>query len=87
MPEDRQPKGRPLAIDPGAPSASATQPAFVARPKGAPVYHGFVVLEDVNVDGFTLGAITDFESEPTDTGDASVIAPDGTLSEQKTAKQ
>ena len=77
MPEDRQPKGRPLAIDPGAPSASATQPAFVARPKGAPVYHGFVVLEDVNVDGFTLGAITDFEAEPTDTGDAFVIAPDG----------
>ena len=29
------------------------------------------------VDGFTLGAITDFESEPCDTGDAFVIAPDG----------
>jgi hypothetical protein len=29
------------------------------------VYHGFVVLEDVSVEGFTFGAITDFEAEPT----------------------
>src|SRR5215471_20798225 len=77
MREDRQPKGRPLAIDHNAPSASATEPAFVARPEGTPVYHGFVVLEDVNVGGFTLGKITDFEAEPSDTGDAFVIAPDG----------
>jgi hypothetical protein len=77
MPKDRQPKGLPLAIDNKATSGSATEPAFVARPEGAPVYHGFVVLEDVNVDGFTLGTITDFEAEPSDTGDAFVIAPDG----------
>jgi len=70
--------GRPLAVDSKAESASPTEPAFVARPEGAPVYHGFVVLDDVTVDGFTLGKITDFEAEPCETGDAFVIAPDGT---------
>ena len=77
MPEPNQPKGHPLAIDRKAISASPAEPAFIARPSGAPVYHGFVVLEDVSIDGFTLGAITDFEAEPCDTGDAFVIAPDG----------
>jgi hypothetical protein len=71
------PKGRPLAIDATAQSASPTEPAFVARPEGAPVYHGFVVLDDVTADGFTLGKITDVEAEPCDEGDAFVIAPDG----------
>jgi len=80
MQENSLLKGRPLAIDPKSTSASPTDPAFVARPIGAPVYHGFVVLEDVNVEGFTLGAITDFEAEPCDTGDAFVIAPDGSRS-------
>jgi len=77
MSEDDQPKGRPLAIDRSAASTSATEPAFIARPQGAPVYHGFTVLEDVSVEGFTFGAITDFEAEPCDRGDAFVIAPDG----------
>jgi hypothetical protein len=77
MSKDERPKGRPLAIDRNAISASSTEPAFVARPKGAPVYHGFVVLEDVSVESFTFGAITDFEAEPSDTGDAFVVAPDG----------
>jgi hypothetical protein len=71
------PKGRPLAIDATARSASPTEPAFITRPDGAPVYYGFVVLDDVNVDGFTLGKITDWEAEPSETGDAFVIAPDG----------
>jgi hypothetical protein len=75
MNESRQ--GRPLAIDSRAQSASPTEPAFVARPEGAPVYHGFVVLDDVNVEGFILGKITDWEAEPCETGDAFVIAPDG----------
>jgi hypothetical protein len=74
---DDVPKGRPLAIDATAQSASPTEPAFIARPEGAPVYYGFVVLDDVTVDGFTLGKITDFEAEPCDEGDAFVIAPDG----------
>jgi hypothetical protein len=48
------------------------------RPPGrCAVYYGFVVLDDVDVDGFTLGKITDWEAEPCETGDAFVIAPDG----------
>lgn len=75
MKEVRQ--GRPLAIDHKAVSASPTEPAFVTRPLGAALYHGFVILDDVVVDGFTLGKITDWEAEPCETGDAFVIAPDG----------
>jgi hypothetical protein len=74
---DDMPKGRPLAIDAGEKGASPTEPAFIAPPEGAPVYHGFVVLDDVAVDGFTLGKITDFEVEPCMEGNAFVIAPDG----------
>lgn len=69
-------RGRPLATDADATSASDSLPGFLAKPPGAPVYHGFRVLADVVVDGFTLGAITDFEAEPTTEGDAFVIAPD-----------
>jgi hypothetical protein len=74
---DNMPKGRPIAIDATAKSASPTKPAFIARPEGAPVYHGFVILDDVAADGFTLGKITDWEAEHCDEGDAFVIAPDG----------
>lgn len=70
------PKGLPLLLDPNAKSASPTEPAFIARPEGQPVYYGFAILEDVTCEGFTLGAITAFEAEPTDEGDAFVIAPD-----------
>ena len=66
MSNDETPKGRPLALDRNATSASPTEPAFGPRPKGAPVYYGFTVLEDVSADGFTFGAITDFEAEPMD---------------------
>jgi hypothetical protein len=76
MTDDEMAKGRPLALDPTAKSASPSQPAFLARPAGTPVYHGFQVLDDINVDGFVFGKITDFEAEPTDSGDAFVIAPD-----------
>jgi hypothetical protein len=68
MDENRH--GRPLAVSQTAQSSSPTEPAFVARPEGAPVYHGFVVLDDVKVDGFTLGKITEWEAEPCETGDA-----------------
>ncbi len=69
-------KGRPIAFDPKASRASATEPAFIARPAGAPVYHGFQVLEDVIVEGFAFGKITNFEAEPSQEGDAFVVAPD-----------
>src|SRR5215470_12816961 len=77
MSKDEQSKGKPVAVDHNAVSASPTEPAFVAPPKGAPVYHGFVVLEDVSVEGFTFGAITDFDAEPCDVGDAFIVSPDG----------
>ena len=68
--------GSPLGLDPLAESASQTEPAFIARPAGAPVYHGFEVLVDVVVGGFTFDKITDFEHEICDEGDAFVVAPD-----------
>jgi len=70
------PGGHPLAVDPLAQSASQTEPAFIAKPEGAPVYHGFPVLSDVVIDGFTFGKITDFEVEPCTEGDAFVVVPD-----------
>jgi hypothetical protein len=70
------PVGGPLAIDKTAASASQTEPGFIARPPDAPVYHCFQVLSDVAVDGFVFGKITDFETEPCESGDAFVIAPD-----------
>jgi hypothetical protein len=68
--------GRPLSIDSTAKSASKSLPAFLARPSHAPAYHGFRVLSDVAVDGFTFGAITDFETQESNEGDAFVVAPD-----------
>jgi hypothetical protein len=71
-----QDDGRPLRVDPEATSSNPNLPGFLARPEGAPVYHGFPILEDVEVDGFRLGMITDWEAEPADGGDAFVVAPD-----------
>ena len=71
-----QDPGRPLALDPDADSADPDLPAFLARPEGSPVYHGFPVLDDVEVDGFKLGKISDWEAEDMDIGDAFVVAPD-----------
>lgn len=76
-PDVERDEGRPLRFDPEAASADPSLPGFLARPEGAPVYHGFVVLEDVQVDGFRLGMITDWEAHTTDIGDAFVVAPDG----------
>lgn len=69
-------KGRPIALDATAVSATSGAPAFITPPEGAPVYYGFQVLEDVVVDGFVFGMITDFEAESCEEGDAFVIAPD-----------
>jgi hypothetical protein len=68
--------GRPLALDSLATRGTQTEPAFITRPAGAPVYHGFEVLSDVVVGDFTFGKITDFEVEICDEGDAFVVAPD-----------
>jgi hypothetical protein len=76
-------RGHWIHEDPDAESADPELPAFIARPPGAPVYHGFPVL-DVEVDGFRLGAISGFaldsltgEDEEGTEGDAFVIGPDG----------
>jgi hypothetical protein len=72
-----QPASRRLAIDEQAESADPALPAFLPRPADAPVYHGFPVIDGVEADGFHLGMITDFLSEPARECDAYVIAPDG----------
>ena len=70
--------GRRITFDPGAPSASPDKPAFLARPAGSPVYHGFVIIPETSTDGWCLGTITEFENPQGCTaGDAFVIAPDG----------
>ena len=65
-----------MAPDPLAESASQTESAFIAMPADAPVYHGFQILSDVVVEGFTFGKISDFEGESCTEGDAFVVAPD-----------
>ena len=70
--------GKPIRTDQTAESANAELPAFLSRPAGAPVYHGFVVVPETYTDGWCLGVITDYEDpDGVDSGDAFVIAPDG----------
>ena len=68
-------KGRDLILDPNAPTADDGLPAFLARPDDAPVYHGFALLDLPAIDGWRFGEITAFLGN--ETGDAFVIAPDG----------
>ena len=70
--------GQPLRLDPNAESADPDKPAFLARPEGTPVYHGFPVVPETETDGWLYGAIDDYESDsPQTEGDGFVIAPDG----------
>jgi hypothetical protein len=75
-----EPKGRQIQIDEKAGSADPSLPAFIARPEGLPVYHGFPILDDVEIDGFKLGMIAGFGGEWSSDdgmdGDAFVVAPD-----------
>lgn len=73
-----RPPGRPMILDPDAESADPELPAFLARPEGAPVYHGFGVVPESATDGWLYGMISGFEDdEPATDGDGFVIAPDG----------
>ena len=73
------PQGNRLRLDASALSASPDLPAFLSRPTGAPVYHGFTVVEETRVDDWVFGTISDYEDpNGCDCGDAFVIAPDGT---------
>lgn len=70
--------GHRILTDPDAKSADASLPAFLARPEGAPVYHGFPLIPESMTDGWCLGAISHFEyPEGCVAGDAFVVAPDG----------
>ncbi len=69
-------KSRRLALAPSAKATDPNQPAFLARPAGSPVYHGFVVVPETFTDGWVLGEITPFLGE--ENGDGFVVAPDGT---------
>ena len=69
---------RRIVQDADAESADPNLPAFLARPQGAPVYHGFPLLAESESCGWVFGVITDVpEDELTETGDAFVQAPDG----------
>jgi|SRR5208282_4736774 len=74
-----RPEGVPLRLDPEAESTDPSLPAFLARPEGAPVYHGFPLLEESRTaDGWCFGIISDPECpEGRNWGDAFVVAPDG----------
>lgn len=67
-------KDGPLQLDADAARADPSLPAFLARPEGAPVYHGFV-LTDVQVDGLRLGLISGAQDDAA-SGDAFIVAPD-----------
>lgn len=71
------PQSRPLRLDSSSESVDPALPAFLSRPADAPAYHGFPILDDVAIEGFRLGMITDFLAQPGAEGDAFVIAPDG----------
>jgi hypothetical protein len=73
----RSAQGARLRLDAEAQSASDDVPEFLARPAGAPVYHGFPVVPETLTDGWTYGAITEYDDDPT-SGDGFVVAPDGT---------
>jgi hypothetical protein len=70
--------GKQLFLDENAESSSTELPAFLAKPDGAPVYHGFPLLKESETYGWILGIITEFEDENgCDEGDAYVQAPNG----------
>jgi len=72
-------KSHDLRLDSDAKSAKVDQPAFLARPDGAPVYHGFPVIPETGIDGWFNGAISEFiDPDGCETGDGYVVAPDGT---------
>lgn len=74
--DDEQPEGRRLVLDETAASDDLALPAFLAHPAGAPAYHGFPTLEEVEQDGWRLGLITASLGTRDDAGDAFIVAPD-----------
>jgi hypothetical protein len=67
-----------LKLDESVTTTSSDLPGFLSRPKDAPVYHGFNLVEETRTDGWCFGAITEFEDvEGCEWGDGFVVAPDG----------
>ena len=76
--DDEKYFSEPLLFDEAAESANSELPAFLSRPEGTPVYHGFVLVEETRTDGWCFGAITAFvKPEGCEAGDGFVVAPDG----------
>lgn len=73
----RRAQGRAILIDAAAASANPELPAFLARPEGAPVYHGFPLVEQSAIDGWVLGLISDYGDPDAHYGDGCAVAPDG----------
>jgi hypothetical protein len=70
-------QSRALRLDRAAMSEDPKLPAFLAHPEGAPVYHGFPIIEETCTDGWYFGAITEFEDpNGCESGDGFVVAPD-----------
>ena len=76
---EKEPKSKRLVLDGNAASAPVDQPAFLSKPLGAPVYHGFPLIPETSIDGWLYGAITEFaDASGCSEGDGFVQAPDGT---------
>ncbi len=71
-----------MLIDPQAESSDPSKPAFIAPPHDAEPFYGHPLIPETAMDGFTMGAITDFLEKDSDQGctigDAFVEGPDGT---------
>jgi len=52
---EKEPKSKRLVLDGNAASASVDQPAFLSKPLGAPVYHGFPLIPETSIDGWLYG--------------------------------
>jgi hypothetical protein len=75
---DKEYPSKPLRLVESAESDSPDAPAFLSRPEGSPVYHGFGLVEETRTDGWYFGAITAFEDpDGCEWGDGFVVAPDG----------
>jgi hypothetical protein len=76
--KDEKDEGLPLMLDPSAAAAEPSKPAFLSKPPGAPVYHGFPLVPETCIDGWCYGAITSYKNpKGCNVGDGYVQAPDG----------
>ncbi len=53
-------KGRKILTDSEAEGSIKGEPAFIGRPEGAAVYHGFRIIDESETEGWRLGFISEF---------------------------